>query len=65
MFIWIDSDENNQLSLYNLSGQEIYNISTTSNNEKPIIIPFNYSSGVYILKQQNNLKTNLYKIIKF
>jgi hypothetical protein len=65
LFIWIDSDENNQLSLYNLSGQEIYNISTTSNNEKPIIIPFNYSSGVYILKQQNNLKTNLYKIIKF
>ena len=65
LYIWINSNLDNDITLYSLSGQEIYHISSSANNDKPIIVPFNYSSGIYFLKQQNSQKTNLFKIAKF
>lgn len=65
LYIWINSDFDNDITLYSLSGQEIYHITSSANNDKPIVVPFHYSNGIYFLKQQNSQKISLFKIAKF
>lgn len=64
LYIWIESDLDNDLVLYSLTGQELYHIQSPANLNSPIIVPFNYNEGIYYLKQQNKNKIYLHKIIK-